>query len=109
MATKSVKKIQRNTSAGKNPKGGKSAKTSKGQKNQPQKKTQGVESGGGFINTAVQFLREVKTELKKVTWPTKKQTVSSTIVVVTLVIIVAFYLGLVDLLLSHVVGYVMQG
>ena len=106
MATKNMKKIQRKASAGKGSKGDKSAK---GQKSQPQKKTQANEAGGGLLGTALQFLREVKTELKKVTWPTKKQTVSSTIVVVALVIIVAFYLGLVDLLLSRLVGYVMQG
>ena len=102
MATKSMKKIQRKA-------GEKPAKKDKVQKTQSAKKASAAESGGGFFGTAMQFLREVKTELKKVTWPTRKQTVSSTIVVVSLVIIVAVYLGLVDLLLSRLVGYVMQG
>ena len=32
-----------------------------------------------YINKGVQFLREVKVELKKVVWPTRKQTLSSTV------------------------------
>lgn len=51
----------------------------------------------------VQFLREVKTELKKVTWPSRKQTVTSTSVVLILVIIVAVFLGLVDMVLVRLV------
>jgi len=53
--------------------------------------------------TTVQFLREVKTELKKVTWPSRKQTISSTGVVLVLVIIVAAFLGLVDMVLVRLV------
>ena len=50
-----------------------------------------------------QFLREVKTELKKVTWPSRKQTVTSTSVVLILVVIVAVFLGLVDMVLVRLV------
>ena len=52
---------------------------------------------------AVQFLREVKIELKKVTWPTRKQTLGSTAVVIVLVMIIAVFLGLVDLSLGNLV------
>lgn len=48
----------------------------------------------------VQFLREVKVEIKKVTWPTRKEIIASTAVVLLTTIIIAAYLGLVDLLLS---------
>jgi hypothetical protein len=34
-----------------------------------------------FIDKGIQFLREVKVELKKVTWPSRKQTMGSTVVV----------------------------
>lgn len=51
----------------------------------------------------VQFLREVKVEIKKVTWPTRKEIIASTAVVLLTTIIIASYLGLVDLLLSEVV------
>ena len=65
-------------------------------------------AGGGpsWWEASVQFLREVKTELKKVTWPTRRQTISSTGVVVVLVIIVSVFLGLVDMILARLVRLV---
>jgi len=48
------------------------------------------------------FLREVRLEMKKVTWPTRKETSGSTGVVIITVIIVAIYLGIVDNLLQWV-------
>ncbi|MEJ5375645.1 MAG: preprotein translocase subunit SecE [bacterium] len=44
----------------------------------------------------VQFFKEVKAELKRVTWPTRKETLGATSVVLVLVAIMAFFLGLVD-------------
>lgn len=44
----------------------------------------------------IRFLKEAKVELKKVTWPTPKQTLASTSVVIIVVIIVSIYLGIVD-------------
>jgi preprotein translocase subunit SecE len=41
---------------------------------------------------AVQFCG-VKIELKKVTWPTRKQTLGSTAVVIVLVMIISVFLG----------------
>jgi len=61
-----------------------------------------------FIARSVQFLREVKVELKKVTWPSRKQTVGSTVVVLILVTIIAFFLGAVDIGLSSLVKVVLQ-
>jgi preprotein translocase subunit SecE len=53
-------------------------------------------------------LREVKVELKKVTWPSKKQTFGSTAVVLILVFIIAAFLGIVDMGLSGLVRLVLQ-
>ena len=50
-----------------------------------------------------QFLREVKTELKKVTWPTRKDTLAGTAVVLVAVFIIAIFLGIVDSGLSALV------
>lgn len=58
---------------------------------------------GYWVEQGVQFLREVKTELKKVTWPPRKQTVASTGVVLGLVAIISLFLGLVDYVLTHFV------
>lgn len=56
---------------------------------------------------SVQFLREVQAELKKVTWPNRKQTAGSTVVVIVLVFVVAAFLGLVDVTLSKLVQVVL--
>ncbi|MDR1651196.1 MAG: preprotein translocase subunit SecE [Synergistaceae bacterium] len=46
------------------------------------------------------FIRESKAELKKVSWPTKKQVWYSTLVVVALTVVMGVYLGLVDFALT---------
>ena len=51
----------------------------------------------GIYGRVVQFFREVRAELKRVTWPTRKETLGATSVVLVLVAIMAFFLGLVDL------------
>ncbi len=50
-----------------------------------------------------QFLREVKSELKKVTWPSRKDTLSGTLVVLVAVFIIAIFLGIVDSGLSNLI------
>ena len=71
-------------------------------------KTAAGKPKSNFITSSIQFLREVKFELKKVTWPTRKQTMGSTIVVIILVTIIAFFLGAVDIGLSSLVRLVLQ-
>ena len=56
----------------------------------------------------IQFLREVKIELKKVSWPSRKETMASTVVVIILVIIVSAFLGLVDVGLSSLIGVILH-
>lgn len=50
------------------------------------------------------FFREVKVELKKVVFPSREEVIGSTKVVVVLVLIVAVFLGLIDLVLSKLIG-----
>jgi preprotein translocase subunit SecE len=61
-----------------------------------------------FWNKGIQFLREVKVELKKVTWPSRKQTMGSTLVVLVLVLIISLFLGVVDVGLSGIIRLVLQ-
>jgi preprotein translocase subunit SecE len=61
-----------------------------------------------IFNSAIQFLREVKIELKKVTWPSRKQTIGSTAVVVALVLLISLFLGFVDIGLSNLIRAVLQ-
>ena len=67
-----------------------------------------VKKEKNFFDKAHQFLREVKIELKKVTWPSRKQTIGSTAVVIVLVIIISLFLGLVDMGLQSLVKVVLQ-
>ena len=60
-----------------------------------------------FIDKSIQFLREVRIELKKVTWPTKKQTLGSTVVVIILVSLIAMFLGVIDVGLSGLIRLVL--
>jgi len=60
-----------------------------------------------WFGRSVQFLREVKVELKKVAWPTRKQTMGSTAVVLILVMIISLFLGLVDIGLSSLLQLVL--
>ncbi len=50
-----------------------------------------------------EFLQQVKGELQKVTWPTRKETYGSTMVVIVLVLMVAVFLWVVDSALSTMI------
>ena len=56
----------------------------------------------------VRFLKEGRTELKKVNWPPKKEVIGSTIVVIVSVFILSFFLGIVDVTLQKLVTYVLK-
>jgi len=52
---------------------------------------------------AIIFLGEVWTEMKKVHWPTRRETYGATVVVLVVTGIVALYLGVVDTLISFLI------
>lgn len=60
-----------------------------------------------YFGKWIQFLREVKIELSKVTWPSRKQTIGSTVVVLVFVFIIALFLGMVDIGLSSLVRLIL--
>jgi preprotein translocase subunit SecE len=55
----------------------------------------------------IRFLKEAKVELRKVTWPTPRQTLASTSVVIIVVIIVSIFLGIVDFGLAKAIRLVL--
>jgi preprotein translocase subunit SecE len=59
------------------------------------------------IDGVGRFLREARAELKKVTWPTPKEALASTSVVIVVVVIVSIFLGIVDLGLTRIVRLVL--
>jgi preprotein translocase subunit SecE len=65
-------------------------------------------AGGAFaprrwFDMTATFLREVRVELKKVTWPTRKEALASTLVVLVLTFISALYLFGIDGILRFVI------
>ncbi len=53
------------------------------------------------------FLQDVKVELGKVTWPTRKETMATAWIVVVIVILIAFYLGACDVVLTKLMRYIL--
>ena len=58
--------------------------------------------GGWIVESILSFIREAKAELKKVSWPGKKQVWYSTLVDIAFSLFVSAYLGLIDLALTGV-------
>ena len=56
-----------------------------------------------MVEKIKQFMKEFRIEMKKVTWPTRKEIVASTGVVLFVVVLISLYLGLADALLSRIV------
>ncbi len=50
----------------------------------------------GFFTRAAKWFKDMKSELKKVQWPTRKQTINNTLIVIACVIIVGVFIWLFD-------------
>lgn len=57
-----------------------------------------------LIERTIRFLREARTELKKVIWPNRKELVNYTAVVIVMVIIVSGFVGIIDFGLSELLS-----
>ena len=60
------------------------------------KKDKKSEKKPGFFTRIGKWLKDMKSELKKVQWPSKKQTVNNTLVVIACVIVVGIFIWLFD-------------
>jgi preprotein translocase subunit SecE len=61
-----------------------------------------------FFQKSVEFFREVKIELLKVTFPTRQETLGSTLVVLVLTTLVGIYLGFSDWALARIMKALLQ-
>jgi len=61
-----------------------------------------------WIGKVKEFFREVRIELKKVTWPSRKETIAATGMVIVLSILVSFFLGLLDVGLAKLVSSLLK-
>ena len=61
----------------------------------------------GLFGRIAKWMRELKSELKKVQWPTGKQTVNNTVIVIACVIVVGIFIWVFDALASGVIGAIL--
>ena len=66
------------------------------------------ENVSGWWNRSRVFLVEVRNELKRVTWPSKKEVYAVTIVVILFSIVLGTFLWIVDLILDRAVFSLFQ-
>jgi preprotein translocase subunit SecE len=60
-----------------------------------------------WVESAKQFYTDVRSEMKKVSWPARQEVVGTTVVVVVAVFFFGLYLGLVDMLLDRGLQFVL--
>jgi len=53
-----------------------------------------------FLNKTITFLKEVRLEIKKVNWPTNKETVKYTLIVIGISLGVSIFLGSLDFIFT---------
>jgi preprotein translocase subunit SecE len=62
----------------------------------------------GIVPQSTEFVKESWQELKKVHWPTRKETYSATMIVVVVVLTMALFLGVVDFALTHAMRFILS-
>jgi len=66
------------------------------------------ESSIGFIERGKLFLKEVKIEAKRITWPVRKQVLISTATVIFLSLFIGAYLGLLDMIYNFIISIILR-
>jgi preprotein translocase subunit SecE len=61
-----------------------------------------------FVTRIREFVQEVLAEFRKVTWPSRAELISSTTVVIVVTVVLAFFLGGVDIVLARVVERILK-
>ena len=60
-----------------------------------------------MANKAAIFLKEIKLEMMKVSWPTRDELIGSTVIVLVSLAILSAFIGACDLVLSKIVNIIM--
>jgi preprotein translocase subunit SecE len=61
-----------------------------------------------FLNKVREFFHDVVVEFRRVSWPSRREVVGSTTVVVVMVFVLAVFLAAVDNALSWLVGLILR-
>ena len=56
-----------------------------------------------------EFVLEVLAEFRKVTWPSRQELINSTVVVIVVTVVLAFFLGAIDIVLARAVEWILGG
>jgi preprotein translocase subunit SecE len=64
--------------------------------------------GGGWFSTSRIFLTEVRNEMRRVTWPTRKEVYAATVVVILFATFFGLYLWGLDLVFNAVVNWLFR-
>ncbi len=70
--------------------------------------TSAASSVKGKVEEFKEFLELSKVEIKKVTWPTRRETMVTSVAVLVLVVVMTIFLGAVDLGLSHLMQLILS-
>jgi preprotein translocase subunit SecE len=62
----------------------------------------------GIFKKPINFLQEVKQELGKVSWSSRQELMGSTAVVIVITVIMAVFIGVIDLFLSKILSLVFR-
>ncbi len=62
----------------------------------------------GILSKPINFLKEVRQELAKVSWSTRHELIGSTVVVIVVTSIMAVFIGIIDLFLSKMLRLIFK-
>ena len=63
----------------------------------------------GIFARIGKWLKEMKSELKKVQWPTRKQTINNTLIVIACVVFVGIFIWLFDFVAGMAIEWILAG
>lgn len=72
------------------------------------KTTKAKKQRRGFFGSIKKFFRDSKAEFKKVVWPSKKQLINNTTIVIIAMIISGIFVGALDAVLAQIVKFALK-
>lgn len=67
-----------------------------------------AERGPSRVQSLGRYFEDAKTELGKVSWPTRKEIKATSVAVLILVVVMSFFLGIADLILSKIMESILS-
>jgi preprotein translocase subunit SecE len=61
-----------------------------------------------YLRRAQEFVKDVMIEFRKVSWPSRQELINSTSVVIVVTVVLAFFLGGVDIGLARIVERILR-